>query len=383
MVVRQFWLARFEAAWRRRSVLWLRGARRTGKTCLARSIPGCEYFDCELPSARRQMADPEAFLRERRAPVIALDEVQRLPNPSELLKIAADYFPHLRVLATGSSTLGAERKFRDTLTGRKQDVLMTPMNVADGVDFGGQPLAWRLHHGGLPPFFLAQEWSESAYQEWLDSFWARDIQELFRLERRQVFQRLFELLLAQSGGLFDATRLARDCEASRPTIQNYLGVLEATSAVTVVRPYHTRRSVEILAAPKVYGFDTGFVCAFRGWRELRREDLGVLWEHYVLNEIRSLRPDLSVRYWRDKQQHEVDFVLAPPGAPPLALECKWSAASFEPGPLRSFRRKYPQGANLVVTADAGAGFEREMAGLRVRFLGLADLAQSLPGDFLA
>ena len=52
--------------------------------------------------------------------LIVLDEIHRLENPSEVLKIAADHFPHLRVLATGSSTLAARRKFRYTLTGRKR-----------------------------------------------------------------------------------------------------------------------------------------------------------------------------------------------------------------------------------------------------------------------
>ena len=86
----------------------------------------------------------------------------------------------------------------------------------------------RLTHGGLPPFFLAAPPADREFQEWLDAYWAKDILELFRLERRQSFQRLFELLLAQSGGIFEATSLARPSEASRTTIMNYLAVLEAT-----------------------------------------------------------------------------------------------------------------------------------------------------------
>ena len=56
-----------------------------------------------------------------------LDEIHRLPNPSELLKIAADHYPDIRILSTGSSTLGASARFRDTLAGRKQEVWLTPM----------------------------------------------------------------------------------------------------------------------------------------------------------------------------------------------------------------------------------------------------------------
>ena len=91
--------------------------------------------------------------------------------------------------------------------------------------------------------------------------------------------------MAQSCGIFDATRFARPCEVSRPTIANYLRVLEATFVVHVIRPSSARRTTEIVAAPTVYGFDTGFICYYRDWQELRDDDLGILWEHFVLNEI--------------------------------------------------------------------------------------------------
>ena len=208
MVIRRYWLDQVERAWSRRSVLWLRGVRRTGKTTLAQSLPEVEYFDCELPRVRRAMEDPEAFLRGLSGKRIVLDEVHRLPNPSELLKIAADHFPGVRVLATGSSTLGASSRFRDTLAGRKTELWLTPMIEADLEDFGDPDLPHRLLHGGLPPFFLSPDLPERDFQEWMDAYWAKDIQELFRLERRASFQRFVELLLAQSGGIFEATKFA-------------------------------------------------------------------------------------------------------------------------------------------------------------------------------
>ena len=82
------------------------------------------------------------------------DEIHRLPNPAELLKIAADHFPTTRILATGSSTLGASARFRDTLAGRKAEVWLTPMTLADLTDFGRPDLRHRLLRGGLPTFFL-------------------------------------------------------------------------------------------------------------------------------------------------------------------------------------------------------------------------------------
>ena len=276
MVSRQFWLSQVEAAWQRRSVVWLSGVRRAGKTCLCQSLPEIEYFDCELPRVRRLLDDPQAFLEDIGTRRIVLDEIHRLDNPSGLLKIAADHYPQVQIFAIGSSTLGASRKFRDTLAGRKVELWLTPMVCADLRDFEQPELSHRFLHGGLPSFFLEDILPERDFQEWMDAYWAKDIQELFRLERRHSFQRFAELLMAQSGGIFEVNGFARPCEVSRTTITNYLSVLEATFVVHVIRPFSTHRRTEIVAAPKVYGFDTGFVCYHRGWAALRPEDLGLL-----------------------------------------------------------------------------------------------------------
>jgi predicted AAA+ superfamily ATPase len=379
MYLRAEWIQRIEDAFRDRSVVWLKGVRRVGKTVLSRSLPDVEYYDCELPRTRRLLEDPEAFLCEAGGRRIVLDEIHRLANPSEILKIAADHHSEIQILATGSSTLGASSKFRDTLTGRKRTVWLTPMTLADLTAFERDDLKHRLQRGGLPPFFLAKSLPESDYQEWLDSYWAKDIQELFRLERRASFQRLFELLAAQSGGIFEATRFAGPCEISRQTVTNYLGVLEATLVAHVVRPFSTRRSTELVSAPKVYAFDTGFVCYTRGWRDLRPEDLGSLWEHFVLNEIQARMQGQQVCYWRDKNKHEVDFVIRKRGCAPDAIECKWSTGEFDSRSLLAFRRQYPNGRNWVVATDVDQAHVRRVDGVTVEYLDLQTLIERL-GD---
>ncbi|MCL4502361.1 MAG: ATP-binding protein [Deltaproteobacteria bacterium] len=348
-----------------------------GKTYLCQSLPDIEYFDCELPRVRQMMEDPQSFLSGLHNRTVVLDEIHRLPNPSELLKIAADQFSGLKVIATGSSTLGASAKFRDTLAGRKAELWLTPIIFADLEDFQNNDLSHRFLFGGLPPFFLAGEIPERDFQEWLDSYWAKDIQELFQLERRHAFLKFVELLLCQSGGIFEASSFARPCEVSRTTISNYLNVLEATFLVHVVRPFSSHRPTEIVSAPKVYAFDTGFICYFRGWHELRREDYGILWEHLVLNEIQAQLQTRRIFYWRDKRGHEIDFVLRKRLAEPMAIECKWSAAEFDPDNLRFFRKNYPQGQNLVVAFDVDRPFTREYKGLKVKIVGLQDLMQIL------
>ena len=153
---RRYWINRIESAWKERNLIWLSGVRRSGKTMICQSLDNVEYFDCELPRVRRQMSDPEEFIGSLKGRRIALDEIHRLENPSEILKIAADHFPKTKVIATGSSTLGASAKFKDTLAGRKRDIWLSPMIIEDWEAFENFGWDHRFIRGGLPPFYLAK-----------------------------------------------------------------------------------------------------------------------------------------------------------------------------------------------------------------------------------
>jgi uncharacterized protein len=352
MVYRSFWVNMVEHALKRRNIVWLAGVRRVGKTTLAQSLSSIEYFDCELPRTRRLLEEPEEFLDSVRGKRVVLDEVHRLSNPSELLKIAADHYPTVHIIAIGSSTLGASRKFRDSLTGRKETVWFTPMMSEDLKDFGVSELHNRLLHGGLPPYFLSDSFPEREFQEWIDAYWAKDIQELFQLERHHSFLKFTELLLSQSGGMFEATRFAKPCEVSRATISSYLKVLESTFIAYVIRPFSTYKPTEIVSAPKVYGFDTGFVCVSKGWESLRAEDYGLLWEHYVLNELHAHLQTRKINYWRNKQGQEIDFVIPPKGKrAPIGIECKWKDGQIDLSSLKTFLHYYPPSTIHVVCHD--------------------------------
>ena len=365
MIVRQWWLNRFQELWKHRSIIWLTGVRRAGKTSLCKALPGVRYLDCELPSVRRELADPESFFRGMASGPLVLDEVHRLDDPAQVLKIAADHFPHIPIVATGSSTLGASAKFSDTLAGRKTELWLTPLIEADEGFPGLHDRPKRFLNGGLPGFFLTDKRDDRDYSEWLEAFWARDILELFRLERRGPFLKFAELLLAQSGGRFEAASFAAPCGVSRTTIQNYLAVLEATRLVQVIRPYSNRTSAEIVATPLVYGFDTGFVAWAQGLHEIPPKEKGFYWEHLVLNELGARLQSRDVQTWRDKQQREVDFIWAPRGRHPTAIEVKWQADAFEPRGLLAFRKLHPEGRNLVVASDIRHSYTRTVSGLEV------------------
>lgn len=374
MVKRQFWIDRIEKAWEKRSIIWLSGVRQSGKTTLCKSLNNIEYFDCDQHEVRERLASPTSFLTAHKGKRIVLDEIHRLSNPSEILKNAADHFPETKIIATGSSTLSAFKKFTDTLTGRKVEIHLTPLLLEEGPLLGNSDIDHRLLFGGLPAFFLEDELPEDAFQEWLSSYWAKDIQELFRLEKRWSFLKFTELLLSHSGSMFEATRYTESCEASRPTISNYLSVMETMHLMRVIRPYTGNSASEIKSAPRVYGFDTGFICHMRAWKTLRPADYGPLWEHIVLNELIGHIPYLNIHYWRNKQGHEIDFVLLRArNLNPIAIECKWSYRSFDPVNIKVFRHLHPDGKNYVVVSDLEGSFDKHYDGLEVTFLSLQEL----------
>jgi uncharacterized protein len=116
-------------------------------------------------SDKADAEDPQSFLAGLDNRIVVLDEIHRLPHPSEVLKIVADHFPAMKVLPTGSSTLGASAKFRGTLAGRKAELRLTPMIFVELEDFQNTDLGHRFLFGGLPPFFLVREIPERDFQQ--------------------------------------------------------------------------------------------------------------------------------------------------------------------------------------------------------------------------
>jgi predicted AAA+ superfamily ATPase len=378
MIERIYWQQRINSAWERASIVWLTGVRRVGKTTLARSISGdAEYLNCDLPSTADQLLDPERFYKSFRRKILILDEVHQLPEPSRILKIAADAFPRIKVLATGSSTFAATTKFRDSLSGRKRVVHLLPVLAEELAAFGVADIKFRLLRGGLPQALLSTDHDLEFYGEWLDSFFARDIQELFHVEKRDGFLKFLELLLRQSGAQLQVAAAAKHAGLSRPTIMNYLQILQITHAITVLRPYSAGGRREIVAQPKVYGFDTGFVAYSRGWKELRSEDCGALWEHVVLELLQTMYQAEKIYYWRDKQQKEIDFVIPKGRGVCDAIECKWSAGNFETTGMKAFRDRYRAGNNFVVSPQVSQPYTQKRDGLLITFANATDLRDLL------
>lgn len=102
-----------------------------------------------------------------------------------------------------------------------------------------------------------------------------------------------------------------------------------------------------------------------------------MWEHLVLNEFIAHLQGRPIHYWRDKDRHELDFVLARDPSAPVAVEVKWKAASFDPVNLVAFRKTYPEGRNFLVAQDVERPYTRRFGNLSVRFLGLGQIPDLL------
>jgi len=357
----------------------LAGVRRTGKTTLARSVLRSKYFNCDDFEVQEQLKNPVDFFRQVQSTRIVFDEIHQLDNASQVLKIAHDEFPKLKVLATGSSTLVASKKFKDSLTGRKRNLHFVPILPIELEDFG-VGIEKRMLHGGLPPALLSKTIDREFYSEWLDSFYARDVQEIFAIEKRQAFLKVLEFLLVRNGRQIELTEIGKVAGITRPSVAKYLDVLEATKAISVIRPFSSNPSKEIVSQPKVYGFDTGFVCFAKGESDLGSTEKGHLLENLVLETLQAKQLHRDIRYWRDKQGAEVDFVIPFSKNEVLTIECKSKSREFSISSLEKFRAVYPRGPNWVITLDDYSKTQKT-GSLTVRFMNIKSLFSILDQQF--
>lgn len=382
MVKRPFWIQRIHEAWKQRSLVWLSGVRRVGKTTLSKMLDNAIYLNCDLPSVQRQLEDPELFYDALpQHAVVIFDEIHRLADPSMVLKIGTDVYPHVKILATGSSTLSASKKFRDSLTGRKIQLYLPPVLWPECTEVFKIPdLEKRLVYGGLPEMLLTAEYDPQFYSEWIDSFYARDIQELFAIRNREGFLKLFRLVVRQSGSLLDATHLSKLSGLSRPTVRTHLESMEISHILFCLPPFHGGGRRELTRRPKCYAFDTGFIAFVNGWDTLRDWERGMLWEHLVLDILRIHRQKENLFFWRDKSQREIDFVLRRNASEVDAIEAKINPDAVNPKHFRAFRDLYPEGNNYVISPAVKTAYRRKYGNLLIHFLSLHDLHSTLNSD---
>jgi predicted AAA+ superfamily ATPase len=340
-------------------VVLIHGPRQCGKTTLARVVGdrmGYAYinFDDEVAGDAAE-ADPAGFVAElpRRA---ILDEVQRVPAIFAALKTSVDRsrVPG-RFIMTGSANVLLVPKLADSLAGRMQIQRLYPLaqcelarqvpGFLDALFEGGfktrqterlgVQLAERIAAGGYPAALARQTGRRRAawYRDYLDALIQRDVRDLARISSLDALPRLLALAAAQTARLLNVADLSAPFQLSRPTIRDYVTLLERVFLLETLSPWHSNRLSRLVKTPKLHVGDTGLACALLGIDSAGlladRPLLGQLLETFVFQELRRQaswhKDPLAFYHFRDKDGSEVDIVMER-GARALAgVEVKASA----------------------------------------------------------
>ena len=340
-------------------VVLVHGPRQCGKTTLARTFGkprGYAYFsfDDAVTLAAAQ-ADPMGFVADLPARAI-LDEVQRAPGLFSAIKAEVDRrrTPG-QLLITGSANVLLVPKLADSLAGRMQILRLHPLAQCElaGRDaafvtrlFGNtfpagrserlaSELAERVAAGGYPAALARPRPRRRVawYVDYVAALVQRDVRDLARIAALDAVPRLLVVAAGQTARLLNVTSLAAPFQVSRPTIRDYVTLLERVFLLDLLAPWHTNRLNRLIKTPKVHVGDTGVACALLGLdaADLARDrtTLGPLLETFVYQELRRQaswhdRP-VAFHHFRDKDGVEVDLVLERGAGELAGVEVKASA----------------------------------------------------------
>lgn len=349
----------------------IHGPRQCGKTTLAQLIGkerGYRYFtfdDAAVLAAARE--DPVGFV-ERLPERTILDEVQRVPTLFASLKRVIDRQRKAgRFILTGSANVLLVPQLSDSLAGRMEIVRLYPLaqcelegiepRFLDGL-FGdafkvshtgllGTQLAERILKGGYPEPQRRATWRRRRdwYHDYVETIVQRDIRELARISRLQAMSRLLKLAAGQSACLLNVSDLASPFQLSRPTIRDYMGLLEQIFLVDFLQPWHSNRTKRLIKTPKLYLGDTGLASALLRLDVAQlnedRDLLGRLLETFVYGELKRQaswhETDLAFHHFRDKDGYEVDLVIQQEGRRFAGIEVK-AASTVTERDFRGLRR---------------------------------------------
>lgn len=328
-------------------VVLIHGARQCGKTTLARQVGGEQgyhylNFDDDTQRAAAQ-ADPTGFVAGLPDRTI-LDEIQHLPGLFSAIKASVDHnrTPG-RFMLTGSANVLLLPKLADSLAGRMAILNLRPLaqcelsggpadipgqlfdtGFTDALPHGqyarlGEALAEILVHGGYPAVLArnSERRRQKWYSDYANSLIQRDIRQLSRIQNLDILPRLLTLAAGQTARLFQVSELAAPFQLSRPTIREYLTLLQHIFLLEELPPWHNNHLKRVIKTPKLHLADTGLAAALLAvnsrslWQN--RGLLGQLLETFVYQELRKQGDwydyPLSFSHYRDKDGVEVDIVM--------------------------------------------------------------------------
>ena len=340
-------------------VVLIHGPRQCGKTTLARHLAakaGYAYksFDDEVTLGAAR-SDPIGFVADLSAKCI-LDEVQRAPGIFSSLKMAVDAnrTPG-RFLLTGSANVLLVPALSDSLAGRLGIQRLYPLAQSElaghrphflDMLFGGRfpakkrlrlgrELAARIAAGGYPAALARSSARRQAgwYRNYVETMVQRDVRDLARIASLDTLPRLLNFAAGQTARLINISDLGAPLQLSRPTIRDYVTLLEGVFLLEELPPWHSNRLSRLIKTPKLHVGDTGIACALLNrdgaalWED--RALLGQMAETFVYQELRRQaswqEEEIRFHHFRDRDGFEVDLVLERPGGDLAGVEVKAGA----------------------------------------------------------
>ncbi len=313
------------------------GSRQTGKTTLAKKITESIdkpfiYIDLEFPADRQKLADPYLFLKNYEDHCVILDEVQRMPEIFELLRSMIDQKRQPgRFILLGSASPPLLKQSSESLAGRVAYLHLTPFlytEIEETVD-------WRRHwlRGGYPESLLAL--NDSLSYDWrqafIRSYVERDLPMLGFPNNPVLARRLWQMIAATHGNLWNTSPFATSLGISEPTVKKYLRFLEQAFQVFSLQPFFANVKKRFVKSPKVYISDSGILHALLGFKNdmdlAANPLLGNSWEGYVIEQIKGIvGDDLEYFFYRTYQGTEIDLLLCSGNRVLAAIEIKYSSA---------------------------------------------------------
>ena len=352
-------------------VVLIHGPRQCGKTTLAQAVGarmGYSYTSFDDVAARgAAVADPAGFVADLPQRAI-LDEVQRVPTLFSALKMAVDRKRVAgRFILTGSANVLLVPKLADSLAGRMDILRLHPLaqcelarhvprfldtlfdrgfKTARTERLAGQ-LAGRIAAGGYPAALVrpAGRRRTAWYRGYLETLVQRDVRDLARISSLDALPRLLAVAAAQTARLLNVTDLASPFQLSRPTIRDYVTLLERVFLLDTLQPWHSNRLSRLVKTPKLHVGDTGLACALLGVDAnalvADRPLLGQLLETFVFQELRRQaswhEEPMTFFHYRDKDGGEVDIVIERAARALAGVEVK-AAATVTAADFRGLRK---------------------------------------------
>jgi uncharacterized protein len=338
-----------------RKMVLIAGPRQVGKTTLARSLPGAEagYLNWDIPEHRERILSREL----PPAPLWILDEIHKYRSWRNYLKGLYDgRAEDQKILVTGSAQLDLYHYSGDSLQGRYHLLRLHPLSLAEIADAAdaAEVLDRLLRLGGFPePFFGGSEVEARRWSREYRNLLIRE--ELVSLERVHDLGNL-ELMMIRLpelvGSPLSINAVREDLQVSHKTVSSWVGILEKLFALFRLAPFGSPRIRAVKKEQKHYHFDWTLVPDLPARFENLVACHLLKWVHFQQD---TQGRDLELRYFRDTDGREVDFVLAERRKPLILIECKWGDAEVDRN-LRYLKARFPDSQAWQLAATGSKDF---------------------------